>query len=144
MSLRHPVLCTFPFTLLSTFLFPLASCFPAHSLHITLHTSLPSHFPAHYSAHFHITLHISLASCFVLLHISLHITPHISPASCLVLPCIVPCKHLCTFLRTKSSLESIGCRTRPLETNGYRPRLTQIGEHRKIILFGVNGTKQTK
>ena len=40
----------------------------------------------------------------------------------------------CTY-RTKSFLESSGCRTRPLKTRGYQPRLTQMGENHKVLQF---------
>jgi len=34
--------------------------------------------------------------------------------------------------RTKSFLESSGCQTRPLQTSGYQPQLTQMGENQKV------------
>jgi len=45
---------------------------------------------------------------------------------------------------TKNFLGSSGCWTRPLKTSGYGYRLTQIGENRKVVWFGVDGTNQTK
>jgi len=40
---------------------------------------------------------------------------------------IHPYSHFLKSTHTKISLESSGCRTRPLETSGYRPRLTHCG-----------------
>ena len=41
-------------------------------------------------------------------------------------------------IRTKSFLESSGCRTRSLKTSGYQPRLTQMGEDQIVFQFGAN------
>jgi len=40
----------------------------------------------------------------------------------------------CVYSRTKCFLESSGCRTRPLETSAYRPRLSDCGTNRERTL----------
>jgi len=44
----------------------------------------------------------------------------------------------------KTLIKSSGYRTRPMKASRYRPRLTQIGENRKVLQFGVDGANQTK
>jgi len=46
--------------------------------------------------------------------------------------------------RTKSFLESIGCRTRPLKTSGYPPGLTQMGTNEKCTLVRSSWYKSNK
>jgi len=57
------------------------------------------------------------------------------------------CAHLQMDLqihRTKRSLESSGCWTRPLKHSGYQPQITSMCDNQKVMYSGGTSTHQTK